>query len=235
MSNTILCYQEKNRLIHFLLLQMFLDVVLSQLHYIIPEESIHGTSVGRIAQDLGLDLECYVFSLDKHTGNLKVIGEVDFEQVQMYEIQIDAVDNGDIQLVGHCKVLVTVVDVNDNPPKMTVTSLAVSVPENSPQGTTVAIISVHDQDSDLNGKVSDVNDNAPLFQKLYDTIFIKKNNPLGTHVYTALASDPDIGQNSFVTYSVGDSTVEAIPITSYISVNPENGKVFALVSFDHEQ
>ncbi|XP_072259084.1 protocadherin alpha-7-like [Pyxicephalus adspersus] len=236
-----------------------------------------------------------VFVLDKITGEIKVIGEVDFEQVQLYEIQIDAVDNGDIQLVGHCKVLVTVVDVNDNPPEMTVTSLAVPVPEDSPQGTTVAIISVHDLDSGLNGKVtcnvtnsspfkiypafkgdfslivigkldreinsqyeviivardegrpplsvakilsidiSDVNDNAPLFQKPYDTIFIKENNPPGSHVYTASASDPDIGQNSFITYAISDSTVDGIPISSYVSINPENGKVFALVSFDHEK
>ncbi|XP_040200772.1 protocadherin alpha-3-like isoform X4 [Rana temporaria] len=235
------------------------------------------------------------FSLDKNTGEIRVIGDVDFEQAQMYEIQIDAVDNGDVQLIGHCKVLVTVVDVNDNPPEMTVTSLAVSVPEDSPQGTTVAIISIHDQDSGLNGKVScnitdsspfkihpafqgdfslivngkldrektskyevvivardegipplsvsktlkieisDVNDNAPLFQKAYDTIFIKENNPPGTHVYTASASDPDIGQNSFITYSVSESIVDGIPISSYVSINPENGKVFALVSFDHEQ
>ncbi|XP_073477002.1 protocadherin alpha-3-like isoform X15 [Aquarana catesbeiana] len=236
-----------------------------------------------------------VFSLDKHTGEIKVIGEVDFEQAQMYEIQIDAVDNGDVQLVGHCKVLVTVVDVNDNPPEMTVTSLAISVAEDSPQGTTVAIISIHDQDSGLNGKVScdivgfspfkihpafkgdfsitvngkldreinshyevvivardegtpplsvsdtlkidisDVNDNAPLFQKSYDTIFIKENNPPGSHVYTASASDPDVGQNSFITYSISDITVDGIPISSYVSINPENGKVFALISFDHEQ
>ncbi|XP_073476999.1 protocadherin alpha-3-like isoform X12 [Aquarana catesbeiana] len=236
-----------------------------------------------------------IFSLDKHTGEIKVTGLVDFEQAQMYEIQIDAVDNGDVQLVGHCKVLVTILDVNDNPPEMTVTSLAVSVPEDSPQGTTVAIISVHDQDSGLNGKVScniidsspfkihpafkrdfslivngkldremtsqyevvivardegtpplsvsrtfkidisDMNDNAPIFPKNVDTIFIKENNAPGSHVYTASASDPDVGQNSFITYSIGDSTVDRIPISSYISINPENGKVFVLVSFDHEQ
>nr|DBA30689.1 TPA: hypothetical protein GDO54_006643 [Pyxicephalus adspersus] len=236
-----------------------------------------------------------VFSVDKNTGEIKVIGDVDFEQTQMYEIQIDAMDNGDIQLVGHCKVLVTVVDVNDNHPEMTVTSLAVPVSEDSPQGTTVAIISVHDHDSGLNGKVScnvtnsspfkihpafkgdfsltvngkldreitsqyevvvvardegipplsvskilkidisDVNDNAPIFQKPYGTIFIKENNPPGSHVYTALAIDPDFRQNSFITYSISDNTVDGIPISSYVSINPENGKVFALVSFDHEQ
>ncbi|XP_073505762.1 protocadherin alpha-3-like isoform X17 [Phyllobates terribilis] len=236
-----------------------------------------------------------VFILDKYLGEIRVKGKLDFEIVDMYEIQVEAIDNGDLQLIGHCKVLVTVVDVNDNPPDMTVTSLAVPVPENSPQGTTVAIISVHDKDSGSNGKVhcsisepspfkvnpafksdfsltvngpldrevkdqyevritardegspplstsktlkidiSDANDNAPRFVQSVDTIFIKENNPPGSHIYTASASDPDIGQNSFITYSIRERTIDGIPISSYLSINPENGKVFALVSFDHEQ
>ncbi|XP_069619847.1 protocadherin alpha-3-like isoform X9 [Ranitomeya imitator] len=235
------------------------------------------------------------FVLDKYTGETRVKGKLDFETVKMYEIHVDAIDNGDVQYVGHCKVLVTVVDVNDNPPEMTVTSLSVPVPENSPQGTTVAIISVHDKDSGSNGKVhcyisepspfkvnpafmsdfsltvngpldrevkdqygvtitardegspslstsktlkidiSDANDNAPRFVQSTDTVFIKENKPPGSHIYTASASDPDIGQNSFITYSIRERTIDGIPISSYISINPENGKVFALVSFDHEQ
>ncbi|XP_073505759.1 protocadherin alpha-3-like isoform X15 [Phyllobates terribilis] len=236
------------------------------------------------------------FNLDKYTGEIRLKGKIDFEAKKLYEIQVEAIDNGgDVQYVGHCKVLVTVVDVNDNPPEMTVTSLSVLVPENSPQGTTVAIISVHDKDSGSNGKVhcyisepspfkvnpafmsdfsltvngpldrevkdqyevtitardegspslstsktlkidiSDANDNAPRFVQSVDTIFIKENNPPGSHIYAASASDPDIGQNSFITYSIREHTIDGIPISSYISINPENGKVFALVSFDHEQ
>ncbi|CAJ0943895.1 unnamed protein product [Ranitomeya imitator] len=189
------------------------------------------------------------FMLDKYTGEIRVKGKLDFESVNMYEIQVEAIDNGDVPHFGHCKVLVTVVDVNDNPPEMTVTSLLVPVPENSPQGTTVAIISVHDKDSGSNGKVhcyisepspfkidiSDANDNAPRFVQSVDTIFIKENNPPGSQIYTASASDPDIGQNSFISYSIKERTIDGIPISSYISINPENGKVFALVSFDHEQ
>ncbi|KAG9490954.1 hypothetical protein GDO78_006336, partial [Eleutherodactylus coqui] len=226
-----------------------------------------------------------LFSLNQNTGEIKVNGVLDFETEHIYEIQ----------LVGHCKVLVTVVDVNDNPPEMIVTSLSVPVSEDAPQGTTVAIISVHDKDSGLNGKVhcsisepspfkvypafmgdfsltvngpldremkdeyevtitakdegspslstsqtlkidiSDANDNAPRFIQSVDTLFIRENNPPGSHIYTASASDPDIGQNSFITYSIKEHTIDGIPISSYISINPENGKVFALVSFDHEQ
>nr|DBA30686.1 TPA: hypothetical protein GDO54_006640 [Pyxicephalus adspersus] len=236
-----------------------------------------------------------VFNLDKNTGEIRLKNKLDYETVKMYEIQVDAIDNGEHPMVGHCKVLVTVVDVNDNPPEMTVTSLSLPVSEDSPQGTTVAIISIRDKDSGLNGKVhcfisepapfqinpafmgdfsltvngpldrekkdfyevniyardegspflsvtktirveiSDVNDNPPHFQQSIDTIFIKENNPPGSHVYTASASDPDIGHNSFITYSITDSTIDGIPISSYITINPENGKLFAFASFDHEQ
>ncbi|KAM3925510.1 protocadherin alpha-3-like isoform 7-T7 [Leptodactylus fuscus] len=278
----------------------------------VSENAVHGTLVfklnatdldfgknGEISYELSntiMEDVRDVFSLDIYNGEIRVKGEIDFEKTKMYEIHIDAIDNGDHPMVGHCKVLVTVVDVNDNPPEMTVTSLSVPVPENSPKGTTVAIISVHDRDSGSNGKVSchisandspfniipafmgdfsltvngpldrekkdqyevvvtardegfpsltvsktlkidisDVNDNAPRFLQSVDIISIKENNPPGSHVYTASASDPDIGQNSFITYSIIDASIDGIPISSYMSINPENGKIFALVSFDHEQ
>ncbi|KAM4675790.1 protocadherin alpha-8-like [Discoglossus pictus] len=235
------------------------------------------------------------FNLDKNTGEIRVEGEVDFEKINMYEIHIDAVDNGDPPLTGHCKVIISILDVNDNPPELTVTSLSVSVPEDAPRGAIVAIINVHDRDSGANGKVtchlsepspfkiisaftgdfsltvdaaldretrseyeviitakdegspvlsvsktikihiSDVNDNAPQFLQSVNTVFIRENNPPGTLVYTVLALDIDINQNSFITYSLTESAISGIPLSSYMSINPENGNLFALLSFDHEQ
>ncbi|XP_075131515.1 protocadherin alpha-5-like isoform X8 [Leptodactylus fuscus] len=236
-----------------------------------------------------------LFDLDKISGDIKVVGEVDFEQNSQYEIRVDAFDRGQYPMAGHCKVLVNVVDVNDNPPEMTVTSLSLPVPEDSPVGTTVAIIRIQDKDSGPNGKVkcqitknvpfklklslreyyslivdgpldreaidmynieitaydegipalstsetilveiSDVNDNAPTFTQHLDTIFITENNPPGSHVYTVSATDGDKDQNSFITYSLVESTIDGIPVSSYLSINPENGKIFALLSFDQEQ
>ncbi|XP_075458097.1 protocadherin alpha-6-like isoform X5 [Ascaphus truei] len=236
-----------------------------------------------------------IFSIEKHTGIIRVVGEVDFERKNMYEIEIDAIDKGQYSMAGHCKVLVNILDMNDNPPELTVTSLNAPVSEDSSPGTVVAVISVHDRDSGLNGKVnchiskhipftikstlreyysltvdgpldrerksaydieitatdegspalsvtkaiqieiSDVNDNPPTFLQTSEIISIKENNPPGSHVYTVSASDSDINQNSFITYSLTESTLDGIPISSYISINPENGKLFALLSFDHEQ
>ncbi|XP_053317775.1 protocadherin alpha-6-like [Spea bombifrons] len=236
-----------------------------------------------------------VFSIEQYTGIIYVIGKVDFEKKNMYEIEIDALDNGHYAIAGHCKVIVNILDVNDNTPELTVTSLNLPVPEDITEGSVVAVISVQDKDSGLNGKVncyisknipfkitltlreyfslivdgpldrenvseyhieitavdeglpplsvsksikvdiSDVNDNPPTFQKISESISVKENNPPGSHVYTASATDSDISQNSFITYSLIDSKFDGIPVSSYISVNPENGKVFSLLSFDHEQ
>ncbi|KAM4748746.1 protocadherin alpha-6-like [Rhinophrynus dorsalis] len=235
------------------------------------------------------------FNINQEQGEIRVIGEIDFENNNFYEIRVDAVDKGHHPMTGHCKILVNVIDVNDNPPEMTVTSLSVPVPEDSSTGTTVAIIRIQDKDSGSNGKVNcflsgngpftlkpsfreyyalivdgpldreatseykveiiakdegspalsvseiihvgihDVNDNAPSFLQLSDTIFIMENNPPGSFVYTVSASDSDINQNSFITYSITDSTIDGIPISSYFSINPESGKIYALVSFDREQ
>uniref|UniRef100_A0A8C9XFA8 Protocadherin 2 alpha a 15 n=1 Tax=Sander lucioperca TaxID=283035 RepID=A0A8C9XFA8_SANLU len=50
-------------------------------------------------------------------------------------------------------VIIKIVDVNDNAPEIEVTSFSSSIPEDSRPGTTVALISVNDLDSGLNGKV----------------------------------------------------------------------------------
>ncbi|XP_053098904.1 protocadherin alpha-8-like [Hemicordylus capensis] len=44
------------RLLQLILLHTAWEVGTSQLHYSVPEESQHGTFVGRIAQDLGLEV-----------------------------------------------------------------------------------------------------------------------------------------------------------------------------------
>ncbi|RMB96894.1 hypothetical protein DUI87_26963 [Hirundo rustica rustica] len=70
-----------------------------------------------------------------------------------YELQVDATDKGTPPLSGHCKVVLEVVDVNDNAPEVWVTSLSVPVAEDASVGTVVAVLSVSDRDSGANGRV----------------------------------------------------------------------------------
>uniref|UniRef100_A0A8C2QVN4 Protocadherin gamma-C3 n=1 Tax=Capra hircus TaxID=9925 RepID=A0A8C2QVN4_CAPHI len=95
-----------------------------------------------------------LFSLDLVTGVLTVKGRLDFEDAKLHEIYIQAKDKGANPEGAHCKVLVEVVDVNDNAPEITVTSVYSPVPEDAPLGTVIALLSVTDLDAGENGLVT---------------------------------------------------------------------------------
>ncbi|XP_042370382.1 protocadherin alpha-8-like, partial [Plectropomus leopardus] len=95
-----------------------------------------------------------LFNIDTTTGEIIVTGLIDFEENESYEIDIQASDKGTIPISTYKTVIVKVIDLNDNPPEIEVTSFSKSVPEDSRIGTTVALISVNDLDSGPNGKVS---------------------------------------------------------------------------------
>ncbi|ETE57853.1 hypothetical protein L345_16428, partial [Ophiophagus hannah] len=80
--------------------------------------------------------------------------------------------------------------------------------------------------------ISDINDNAPAFPQPSYTVFVKENNPPGAHIFTVSASDPDIAENALITYSIDE---KLWPLSSYISVHSESGKLYALQSLDYEE
>uniref|UniRef100_A0A8C5F0A6 Cadherin domain-containing protein n=1 Tax=Gopherus evgoodei TaxID=1825980 RepID=A0A8C5F0A6_9SAUR len=236
-----------------------------------------------------------VFTIESNTGEIRIKGQLDFEKNKVYDLQIQADDKGNLPLSGHCKVLIDILDVNDNAPELAVTSLSLPVPEHASPGTVVALISVSDRDSGDNGKVtcsippnlpfrlvstfknyhslvlaeavdrervseykivvtardegapslsasssilvaiSDVNDNAPAFPQPVYTVFVKENNPPGAHLLTVSASDPDLRENAFVSYSVVERSVGEQPLSSYISVHSESGHIYALQPLDYEE
>ncbi|NXT47748.1 PCDGK protein, partial [Pluvianellus socialis] len=184
-----------------------------------------------------------LFTLDSATGELRVKGHLDYEETKLYEIYLQAKDKGAVPGVAHCKVLVEVVDVNDNAPEVTVTSVYSPVPEDAAPGTVVALLSVTDLDSHDNGspplsavkhilvQVSDVNDNAPKSsQDSYD-VYVLENNVPGIPILNVSATDPDLGRNALLSYTLlqGDPTVGHI-----FSINQENGTLYLLTSLDHE-
>ncbi|XP_060109593.1 protocadherin alpha-10-like isoform X8 [Heteronotia binoei] len=234
-----------------------------------------------------------IFSINSNTGELIVNGNVDFEDINVFDLQMVAEDKGNPPLSGHCQVVIEVLDVNDNAPEVSVSSLSVPVPEDSPPGTVVALISVADRDSGANGKIncslwppkfpfkltstfknyyslvlsepldreqlaeyglivkvqdqgdpplsassslvvpiSDVNDNTPTFAQPSYTVFVKENNPPGAHIFTVSASDPDVAENALVSYWLDE---KQWPLSSYISVHSESGKLYALQPLDYEE
>ncbi|XP_060904171.1 protocadherin alpha-7-like isoform X22 [Labrus mixtus] len=94
-----------------------------------------------------------LFEIDPNTGEIVVKGLIDFEAKDRYEINIKASDKGQVALETEKSVVITIVDLNDNAPDIEVTSFSKAIPEDSKPGTTVALISVQDRDSGVNGKV----------------------------------------------------------------------------------
>ncbi|XP_052471130.1 protocadherin-10-like isoform X1 [Carassius gibelio] len=83
--------------------------------------------------------------------------------------------------------------------------------------------------------VSDENDNAPAFtQPIYD-VYVTENNVPGAYIYAVSAVDPDVGQNAYITYSIVECEIQGMSVVTYVSINSENGYLYALRSFDYEQ
>ncbi|XP_062358489.1 protocadherin alpha-13-like [Cinclus cinclus] len=141
----------------------------SAYNVLLPEDALVGTLVAQVNAtdaDKGIYGEILyaivtivppsagdLFSIDANSGEIRLKGALDFETVTLYELHIKGADKGSPPLSGHCKVVLEVLDVNDNAPEVWVTSLSVPVSEDASVGTVVALLSVSDRDSGANGRV----------------------------------------------------------------------------------
>uniref|UniRef100_A0A667I222 Cadherin domain-containing protein n=1 Tax=Lynx canadensis TaxID=61383 RepID=A0A667I222_LYNCA len=94
------------------------------------------------------------FIINPNSGEIRTKGKLDFEEKKLYEISVEAIDKGNIPMAGHCTIFVEVLDINDNIPHITITSLSLPVREDVQVGTVIALISVSDRDSGANGQVT---------------------------------------------------------------------------------
>nr|XP_051683449.1 protocadherin-19 isoform X4 [Oryctolagus cuniculus] len=97
-----------------------------------------------------------LFQIDPHSGLVTVTGALDYEEGHVYELDVQAKDLGPNSIPAHCKVTVSVLDTNDNPPVinlLSVNSELVEVSESAPPGYVIALVRVSDRDSGLNGRV----------------------------------------------------------------------------------
>ncbi|XP_016894641.1 protocadherin gamma-A11-like [Cynoglossus semilaevis] len=102
-----------------------------------------------------------IFSLDTKTGEIKVIGSLDYESNSKYEMRINAKDG--YGLSSDSKLVIDITDVNDNAPVIYIKSMISPILENLVPGTEVGIINVQDRDSDANGQIRcSVNQNVPF-------------------------------------------------------------------------
>ncbi|EDL76398.1 rCG49295, isoform CRA_ah [Rattus norvegicus] len=256
-----------------------------------PDEGVNA-EITYSFKSLGEDIRSK-FILDHQSGEIKSKGPIDFEARRTYTMNIEAKDGGG--MATECKVVIEILDENDNAPEVVFTSVSNSITEDAEPGTVVALFKTYDKDAEENGRVScfvketvpfriessasnyyklvtdgildreqtpeynvtivatdkgkpslssstsvtlhvgDVNDNAPVFHQASYLIQVAENNPPGASIAQVSASDPDLGSNGLISYSIIASDLEPKSLWSYVSVNRDSGVVFAQRAFDHEQ
>ncbi|XP_029420541.1 protocadherin beta-5-like isoform X2 [Nannospalax galili] len=83
-------------------------------------------------------------------------------------------------------------------------------------------------------QVSDVNDNAPAFSQASYTMYVPENNSPALHIGTVRATDSDSGANAQLTYSLLPPHDPHLALASLVSINADNGQLFALRALDYE-
>nr|XP_033489681.1 protocadherin alpha-2-like [Epinephelus lanceolatus] len=92
-----------------------------------------------------------MFDLNSETGEITVKGTLDYEETPAYEVRVQAMDQGISPRSAYAKLLTEIIDVNDNAPEISVTSLMTPVKEDAELGTIVALVTVSDKDGGNNG------------------------------------------------------------------------------------
>ncbi|CAN2390491.1 homophilic cell adhesion via plasma membrane adhesion molecules [Pristimantis euphronides] len=116
------------------------------------DEGVNGQVTYSFSMTSGNVHHTGAFSIHPVTGDIKINEKLDFEKIRNYELSVQAKDGGD--LISHCKVLIEVIDENDNAPEISVSSLFSPIAEDVTPGTMIALIKVHDRDSGQNGETN---------------------------------------------------------------------------------
>ncbi|XP_034546282.1 protocadherin beta-13-like [Notolabrus celidotus] len=80
----------------------------------------------------------------------------------------------------------------------------------------------------------DVNDNAPQFPQSFYTIRVMENNAPGALLSSLTAFDPDLHENQYLVYFILEKEIANTSMSMLFSINPENGNLYALKTFDYE-
>ncbi|XP_027864325.1 protocadherin gamma-C5-like [Xiphophorus couchianus] len=83
--------------------------------------------------------------------------------------------------------------------------------------------------------IIDVNDNPPIFSQASYDVYLKENGLPGSILYSVSASDLDSGENAKISYSILDSKVQDVSVSSYVYINSDNGSIYSMHSFDYEK
>ena len=93
-------------------------------------------------------------AVDSNTGEIKLVGALDYEIRTQYVLTIHAVDKMATVRTGTATVTIDVNDVNDNAPTCTPAVQTFEVPENTAMSTNIGTVTCNDTDSGVNDDIS---------------------------------------------------------------------------------
>nr|XP_060630207.1 protocadherin gamma-B6-like isoform X21 [Anolis sagrei ordinatus] len=173
------------------------------------------------------------FKLDSKDGKITTKAAMDFEEIEKYEMTVEARDAGG--LAAQCKVEIKLLDENDNAPEVILASLSSPMPEDSALGTLVAFINVKDKDSEDNGKIiCNLKDILPfkvmftsnnLYKILTDGLLDRETSP--AYNITVIATDkgtPPLSTEKTIYLKISDinDNSPSFDKPSYTAYVPEN-------------
>ncbi|XP_072204715.1 protocadherin beta-4-like [Excalfactoria chinensis] len=181
-----------------------------------------------------------LFAINPSSGEIQIVKPLDFEAAQKHEMSVRATDGGGLSEL--CKVLIEMVDVNDNAPEIVVSSFSSSLPEDTVPETVVALLTVRDRDTGVNGEVSCALEEEPsfslrpAFKNYYELVTVSTldREEAAQHIVVVTAADagsPSLTTTHTFTVDVSDVNDNA-PVfnqTSYTMYVHENNVPALLV------
>ncbi|XP_059272337.1 protocadherin alpha-6-like [Mustela nigripes] len=182
--------EHRHRLLFFIILTVW-ETGSSQVHYSVLEEAKHGTFVGRIAQDLGLELTELIPRLFRVASK----GHGDLLEVNL--------QNGILFVNSR-------IDREELCGRSAECSIHLEVIVDRPL-----------QVFHVEVEVKDINDNAPVFPQTQKNLFIAESRMLDSRFPLEDASDADIEENALLTYRLSPNEFFSLDVpTNDAQVKP---------------
>ncbi|XP_041846848.1 LOW QUALITY PROTEIN: protocadherin gamma-A1-like [Melanotaenia boesemani] len=189
------------------------------------------------------------FEIDSLSGKISVVDNIDYEKEKKFEIRVIAKDQGG--LTDATKVVVEVMDINDNAPVINIMSFSSMISEDVSPGTTIAVFNVKDADSERNGQITcSIDANLPFkiqssltdyYNLLSDVVFDREIKP--EYNLTIIAKDsgsPSLSTKAALQLRISDvndnAPVFSIPsYSAYIVENNTPGiSIFSISAKDSD-
>ncbi|XP_059201783.1 protocadherin alpha-8-like isoform X13 [Centropristis striata] len=183
------------------------------------------------------------FIVSPESGEIIVKDNLDYEESNAYELRVRATDQGASPRSGYSKVLVEVVDINDNAPEISVTSLMSPVKESAEIETVVALVTVTDKDGGQNGlTVCKIKDSVPFalksnYKNYYSLVVdgLLDRETVSQYNVTITATDdgnPPLSSTAVITVHISDINDNAprFPETNINIHVKENSKVGEIIT-----